>query len=159
MKFRIGHGYDMHRLVPDRQLWLGGVLIPHDRGLEGHSDADVLIHAICDAMLGAIAGGDIGQLFPDTDNEYENIDSKILLKKVSKLLDSKGWQLVNIDATLIMEAPRVASYIGEIRSILAGILKADIADVSVKATTTEGLGPEGRGEGISAHAVVLVSKL
>lgn len=159
MKFRIGHGYDMHRLVSGRQLWLGGVLIPHDRGLEGHSDADVLIHAICDAMLGAIAAGDIGKLFPDTDKAYKNIDSKILLKKVSDLIDAKGWQLVNLDATLIMEAPKVASYIGEIRSVLAAILHSDIVDISIKATTTEGLGPEGSGESISAHAVVLIGKL
>ncbi|MBA1340619.1 MAG: Bifunctional enzyme IspD/IspF [ANME-2 cluster archaeon] len=106
MKLRIGHGYDMHSLVPGRQLRLGGVLIPHDSGLKGHSDADVLIHAICDAMLGAIATGDIGKLFPDTDKAYENIDSKILLKKVMDLLGEKGWQIVNLDATLIMEAPR-----------------------------------------------------
>lgn len=159
MKFRIGHGYDMHSLVPGLQLWLGGVLIPHDSGLKGHSDADVLIHAICDAMLGAIATGDIGKLFPDTDKAYENIDSKILLKKVMDLLGGEGWQIVNLDATLIMEAPKVASYIEEMRNILAAILKTDIADISVKATTTEGMGPEGRGEGISAHAVVLISKL
>jgi len=156
MNFRIGHGYDVHRLVPGRDLWLGGVLIPHDKGLEGHSDADVLIHAICDALLGALGAGDIGKLFPDTDQAYKNIESKHLLSKVKELLDSEGWQLANLDSTLILESPRIAPHIDQIRNTLAGILNCNVADVSVKATTTEGLGPEGRGEGISAHAVVLI---
>jgi len=156
MNFRIGHGYDVHRLVPGRDLWLGGVLIPHDKGLEGHSDADVLIHAICDALLGALGAGDIGKLFPDTDQVYKNIESKHLLSKVKELLDSEGWQLANLDSTLILESPRIAPHIDQIRNTLAGILNCNVADVSVKATTTEGLGPEGRGEGISAHAVVLI---
>ena len=156
MNFRIGHGYDVHRLVPGRDLWLGGVLIPHDKGLEGHSDADVLIHAICDALLGALGAGDIGKLFPDTDQAYKNIESKHLLSKVKELLDSEGWQLANLDSTLILESPRIALHIDQIRNTLAAILNCNVADVSVKATTTEGLGPEGRGEGISAHAVVLI---
>jgi len=156
MNFRIGHGYDVHRLVPGRDLWLGGVHIPHDKGLEGHSDADVLIHAICDALLGALGAGDIGKLFPDTDQAYKNIESKHLLSKVKELLDSEGWQLANLDSTLILESPRIAPHIDQIRNTLAGILNCNVADVSVKATTTEGLGPEGRGEGISAHAVVLI---
>jgi len=156
MNFRIGHGYDVHRLVPGRDLWLGGVHIPHDKGLEGHSDADVLIHAICDALLGALGAGDIGKLFPDTDQAYKNIESKHLLSKVKELLDSEGWQLANLDSTLILESPRIALHIDQIRNTLAAILNCNVADVSVKATTTEGLGPEGRGEGISAHAVVLI---
>ena len=156
MNFRIGHGYDVHRLVPGRELWLGGVLIPFDRGLDGHSDADVLIHAICDALLGALAAGDIGKKFPDTDDAYKNIDSKLLLRKVKEQLDQEGWQVGNIDTTLVLQAPKIASYIDQIRTTLAEILECDMADISVKATTTEGLGPEGRGEGISAHAMVLL---
>ena len=156
MNFRIGHGYDVHRLVPGRELWLGGVLIPFDRGLDGHSDADVLIHAICDALLGALAAGDIGNKFPDTDDTYKNIDSKLLLGKVKEQMDLEGWKAGNIDATLVLQAPRIAPYIHQIRTTLAEILECDMADISVKATTTEGLWPEGRGEGISAHAVVLI---
>jgi 2-C-methyl-D-erythritol 2,4-cyclodiphosphate synthase len=158
MDFRIGHGFDMHRLVPERDLWLGGVQIPFHLGLLGHSDADVLIHAVCDAILGALAAGDIGELFPDDDPLYENIDSKILLEKVQSLMQAKGWKLSNLDATLIMQKPKIAQYISEIRKTLAGILQIDINNVSVKATTTEGMGPEGREEGISAHAVVLIGK-
>lgn len=158
MIFRIGHGFDMHRLVPDRELWLGGVLIPYEKGLAGHSDADVLTHAICDALLGAMAGGDIGKHFPDSDEAYRNIDSKELLEQVSAMLQSSGWTLANLDATLILEAPRVSDYIHDMRISIAGILETQPGQVSVKATTTEGLGPEGRGEGISAHVVALICK-
>ena len=158
MKTRIGHGYDVHRLVPGRELWLGGVLIPYKVGLDGYSDADVLIHAICDALLGALALGDIGKHFPDTNTAYKDIDSKILLKKVRGMLNERGWEVINIDATLLLEAPKLAPYIMDMRKTLAGLLQIDVSDVSVKATTTEGLGPEGKGEGISAHAVVLIRR-
>lgn len=156
MNFRIGHGYDVHRLVPGRPLWLGGVLIPHDKGLLGHSDADVLIHAICDALLGALAAGDIGKMFPDTDQAYKDIDSKVLLLQVNEKMLAEGYRIGNIDATLIMEVPSISPYIDRIRSTLAGILGIGISLISVKATTTEGLGPEGRGEGIAAHAIALI---
>ena len=156
MIFRIGHGYDVHRLRPGRKLWLGGVLIPHYKGLHGYSDADVLIHAICDALLGAIAVGDIGKHFPDTDPAYLDIDSKILLEEVKNLLYERGWSIVNIDATIIMEKPKIAAYIDQMRKVLSEILNIGSDDISVKATTTEGLGVEGREEGISAHAVVMV---
>lgn len=158
MDFRIGHGFDVHRLVPGRELWLGGVKIPFHLGLLGHSNADVLFHAVCDAILGALAAGDIGQLFPDNDPRYKNIDSKILLEKVHSLLQEKGWRLSNLDATLILQKPKVAGYIPDMRNTLAGILQTDIENISIKATTTEGLGPEGREEAISAHALVLISK-
>ncbi len=158
MDLRIGHGFDFHRLVPDRELWLGGVLIPYGMGLSGHSDADVLIHAVCDALLGAMTEGDIGRHFPDTDERYRNIDSRLLLQKVSELMAEKGWRIMNLDTTLILEAPRIAPYIESMRKSMASVLDIDPGRVSVKATTTEGLGPEGRGEGISAHAVVLLDK-
>lgn len=158
MKTRIGHGYDAHRLVPGRELWLGGILIPYELGLDGHSDADVLIHAICDALLGALALGDIGKHFPESNAAYKDIDSKILLKKVKGMLDERGWEILNIDSTLLLEAPKLAPYIRDIRKTLAGLLQIDLSDISVKATTTEGLGFEGRGEGISAHALVLISR-
>ena len=158
MNIRIGHGYDMHRLIAGRKLCLGGVSIPHDKGLQGHSDADVLIHAVCDALLGAMAAGDIGKLFPDTDEAFKNIDSKILLERVNQLLAEEGWKISNLDTTLIMEEPKVAPYIMQMRTALATVLNTDIANISIKATTTEGLGPEGRGESISAHAVVLIQK-
>ncbi|NQT78474.1 MAG: 2-C-methyl-D-erythritol 2,4-cyclodiphosphate synthase [Bacteroidetes bacterium] len=158
MKTRIGHGYDAHRLVPGRELWLGGILIPYELGLDGHSDADVLIHAICDALLGALALGDIGKHFPESNATYKDIDSKILLKKVKGMLDERGWEILNIDSTLLLEAPKLAPYIRDMRKTLAGLLQIDLSDVSVKATTTEGLGFEGRGEGISAHALVLISR-
>ena len=159
MKTRIGHGYDVHRLVPGRELWLGGVLIPYETGLDGHSDADVLIHAICDALLGALALGDIGKYFPDTNAAYKDIDSKVLLKKVRGMLNERGWEVINIDSTLLLEAPKLAPYIMDMRKALAGVLQIDLSAVSVKATTTEGLGPEGRGESISAHAVVLITSV
>ncbi|MBE9484929.1 MAG: 2-C-methyl-D-erythritol 2,4-cyclodiphosphate synthase [Bacteroidetes bacterium] len=159
MNFRIGHGYDVHRLVPGRKLWLGGISVPHIMGLAGHSDADVLIHAICDALLGAMASGDIGHHFPDTDESFRDIDSKVLLKKVSEMMHEDGWTLGNLDSTLIMEEPKLSPYIDEMRTIIAGILNADIKKISIKATTSEGMGPEGRGESITAHAVVLIERV
>lgn len=158
MNFRIGHGFDVHRLVPGRKLWLGGIHIPFVKGLAGHSDADVLVHAVCDALLGAMALGDIGKHFPDSDDTYRDIDSKLLLDRVVALLESEGWVLGNLDATLILEEPKVSEYISKMRSTIAGILNTDIGNVSIKATTTETLGPEGRGEGISAHVLVLIHK-
>ncbi len=158
MNFRIGHGFDVHRLVPGRKLWLGGIQIPFIKGLAGHSDADVLIHAVCDALLGAMALGDIGKHFPDTDDAYRDIDSKLLLERVVALMGTEGWMLGNLDATLILEEPKVSEYILEMRSAIAGILNTNVGNISIKATTTESLGPEGRGEGISAHVMVLIYK-
>jgi 2-C-methyl-D-erythritol 2,4-cyclodiphosphate synthase len=158
MKIRIGHGFDVHRLIPGRELWLGGLQIDYDKGLDGHSDADVLIHAICDALLGALALGDIGTHFPDAEAKYKNIDSKKLLAEVASLLHSKGWKLSNLDATIAAQQPRLSAYIPKMRKLLCEILEVDLDDISIKATTTEKLGPEGRGEGISAHAVVLIVK-
>lgn len=158
MKIRIGHGFDVHRLVVGRKLWLGGIQIDHDKGLDGHSDADVLIHAICDAMLGALALGDIGTHFPDTDHKFKDIDSKQLLVEVSEMLHSKGWEIGNIDSTIVAQQPRLSPYIKEMSSTLADLLKISVEDISIKASTTEGLGFEGRGEGISAHAIVLIQK-
>lgn len=153
---RIGIGYDVHRLVEGRALWLGGVLIPHSLGLDGHSDADVLIHAICDALLGAAALGDIGQHFPDNDNQYKNIDSKILLRRCGELLIERGYRIVNIDSIVCAQRPKLAPYIDSMRNTLAEVLHLPTDRVSVKATTTERLGFEGREEGISAHAAVLI---
>jgi 2-C-methyl-D-erythritol 2,4-cyclodiphosphate synthase len=158
MDIRVGHGFDVHKLVPGRKLWLGGIEIPFIMGLSGHSDADVLIHAICDALLGAMAKGDIGNHFPDSDDEYRDIDSKILLKKVYKILEADGWELGNLDATLIMEEPQVSGFVPKMRKKLASILNTGVENISIKATTSESLGPEGRGEGISAHAVALIRK-
>jgi len=158
MDFRIGHGFDVHRLVPGRKLWLGGVEIPFIMGLAGHSDADVLIHAICDALLGALALGDIGQHFPDSDEEYRDADSKVLLERVVGLVKAEGWKVVNLDTTMIVEEPKVSDHIPKMRKVLARILDTEIPNISLKATTSETLGPEGRGEGISAHAVVLLSR-
>lgn len=156
MNFRVGHGYDVHRLVEGRPLWLGGIHIPCDMGLDGHSDADVLIHAICDALLGAMALGDIGSHFPDSDDRFKGIDSKVLLAEVNQLLQDTGYVVSNIDATLVMEEPKMAQFISVIRETLADVLDIPVEDISVKATTTEGLGPEGRREGIAAHAVAMI---
>lgn len=153
---RIGYGYDVHRLVENRPLILGGVEIPFEKGLAGHSDADVLLHAIADALLGACAVGDIGQHFPDNSEKYENIDSRILLRNVVRLLRDKDYRTVNVDATVVAERPKLAPHIPEIRSRIAKDLDIDISSVSVKATTSEGLGFEGHEKGISARAVVLV---
>ena len=158
MKFKVGLGYDVHKLVPNRDLWLGGIKIDHSLGLLGHSDADVLIHAICDSLLGAASLRDIGYNFPDTDNAYKDIDSKILLKRTIDLVRSKGWQLCNIDATVCAEKPKLNSHIDTMRSTLASVLECDIDDISIKATTTEKLGFTGREEGISAYAVSLIQK-
>ena len=153
---RIGHGYDVHRFGPGDKLVLGGVEIPHDRGLEAHSDGDVLIHAVCDALLGAIGQGDIGRHFPDTDPANAGIDSRVLLRRVFGLVQGDGWALGNLDVTLVAQAPRIAPYIARMRDNLAADLSASPAQVNVKATTTEKLGFTGRGEGIAAHAVVLL---
>ena len=153
---RIGHGYDVHRFAADRKLILGGVQIEHEFGLLGHSDADVLCHAISDAMLGAAALGDIGAHFPDSDAKYKNISSVLLLTEVAALVKSKGFELGNIDATLVLQRPKVARFILDMRKNIAKAVGADFNDVSVKATTTERLGFAGREEGVAAHAVVLL---
>ncbi len=153
---RIGHGYDVHRLVPDRALILGGVTIPFEKGLLGHSDADVLLHAICDSLLGALALGDIGKHFPDSDKQYKNIDSRILLSRTTELIREKGWQIGNIDATVIAQAPRLSPYIQEMRENIATVLNIPLDAISVKATTEEHLGFTGEGLGIAAHAVCLL---
>ena len=154
---RIGQGFDVHALVTGRRLIIGGVHVPYDRGLEGHSDADVLLHAICDALLGAAALGDIGKHFPDTDAAYKGADSLKLLSHVMGLADSRGYRLGNLDATIIAQQPKMAPYIPTMRNNIASVLNAAIEQVNVKATTEEGLGFSGRGEGISAHAVVLMA--
>lgn len=154
---RIGIGYDVHKLVTDRKLWLGGIEVPHTMGLLGHSDADVLIHAICDALLGAAALGDIGKHFPDKDPQYKGIDSKILLRKCGELLTERGYSIVNIDSIIVAQQPKVGPYIPQMRQTLADCLGLDIDQVSVKATTTEWLGFEGREEGISAKAIALIN--
>jgi len=155
---RIGQGYDVHRLAEGRELWLGGVRIEHELGLLGHSDADVAIHALCDAMLGALALGDIGRHFPDSDPRYKGIDSKLLLAHVNRLIESKGYTLGNADITVMAQRPKLSPHIEEMRETLAATLGTDIGRVSVKATTTERLGFEGREEGISALAVVLLTR-
>lgn len=154
--FRIGHGYDVHRLVPDRPLILGGVTVPYEKGLLGHSDADVLLHAICDSLLGALALGDIGKHFPDNDEEFKNVDSRILLFRTAALVREKGWQIGNIDATVIAQAPRLAPYIEKMRENIATTLDLSMDAISVKATTEEHLGFTGEGLGIAAHAVSLL---
>lgn len=153
---RIGHGYDVHRLVEGRKLILGGVAIPYDKGLLGHSDADVLLHALCDALLGAAALGDIGKLFPDNDMKYKDIDSMILLQETVNTLKQKGYSLVNADITVIAQAPKLSPHINKMRENIAKKIGVDIDRISVKATTEEKLGFTGRGEGISAHAVCLI---
>lgn len=155
---RIGHGYDVHRLVEGRALILGGVKIPYEKGLLGHSDADVLTHAIMDALLGAAALGDIGKHFPDTDNTYKNISSLLLLGKVVSLLRKEGYRIENIDATVIAQKPKLASYLLSMREVLASTLDISVDQISVKATTEEGLGFTGEGLAIAAHAVCLIEK-
>jgi len=159
MAYRIGFGIDFHQMVEERDLWIGGVKIPHHKGAKGHSDADVLLHAICDAMLGALALGDIGVHFPDTDNAYKNIDSKILLDKTYQLINSRGYQVVNVDSSLCLEAPKIKPYVAAMQEAIASILKVEITDVSVKATTTEKMGFVGREEGLVAYATVLLEKV
>lgn len=156
---RIGHGYDVHRLVEGRKLILGGVEIPFEKGLDGHSDADVLVHAVMDALLGAAALGDIGKLFPDNDDAYLGADSVELLKKVRDVLQEHGWKLSNLDATVIAQRPKLAPYIDTMRKQIADALETDVGSVSVKATTEERLGFTGSGEGIAAHAVCLIERV
>ena len=158
-KLRVGHGYDVHRLVEGRALILGGVTVPFDRGLLGHSDADVLTHAVMDALLGAAALGDIGQLFPDSDAAYAGADSIALLERVTALLREHGWQVGNVDATVVAQAPKLAPYVPEMRRRLAEAMGLDMDCVSVKATTEERLGFTGSGEGMAAHAVALIERL
>lgn len=154
---RIGHGYDVHRLVSGRKLILGGVEIPYDKGLEGHSDADVLTHALMDALLGAAAMGDIGQLFPDSDDKYLDADSTTLLKEVARLLYGRGYWLCNADCTVIAQSPKLAPFVDSMRQTLAAALNVEKDLISIKATTEEGLGFSGEGLGIAAHAVVLIN--
>lgn len=158
MKIRVGFGFDVHRLVEGRDLWMGGVKLEHEMGLLGHSDADVLIHAICDALLGAANMRDIGFHFPDNKEEFHNIDSKILLAKTVELLAGKGYEVGNIDATICAERPKMNPHIPEMKKVLAGVIGIDENDISIKATTTEKLGFTGREEGISAYAVALIEK-
>lgn len=158
MKVRVGFGYDVHALVPNRELWLGGIKFEHELGLLGHSDADVLIHAICDALLGAANMRDIGYHFPDTAQEYKNVDSKILLARTVELIAGKGYRVGNIDATVCAERPKLKARIPEMQQVMADVMNIDVDDVSIKATTTEKLGFTGREEGISAYAVVLIEK-
>ncbi len=153
---RIGQGYDVHKLVDDLPLVLGGVTIEYEKGLAGHSDADVLIHSLCDALIGAAGKGDIGRHFPDTDSSYHNIDSRVLLRNVMSMLEKDDWKIVNADLTIIAQAPKMAPYIPEICSLLATDMKIDVKQLNIKATTTETLGFCGRGEGIAALAVVLI---
>ncbi|AWO01066.1 2-C-methyl-D-erythritol 2,4-cyclodiphosphate synthase [Chitinophaga alhagiae] len=157
-KLRIGLGVDFHQLVPDRDFWLGGVLVPHHKGALGHSDADVLLHAICDAMLGAAGLGDIGVHFPDTDQAYKNIDSKILLARCSELIGEKGYSVVNVDSSLCLQAPKIKPYVPQMQEVIARLLGLTVEEVSIKATTTEKLGFVGREEGVVAYATVLLEK-
>ena len=158
MKIRVGFGFDVHRLVPDRELWLGGIKIDHSLGLLGHSDADVLIHAICDALLGAANMRDIGYHFPDTSADTLNIDSKILLKKTVDLIATKGYRLGNVDSTICAERPKINPHVEAMKACLAKVMNTDEDNISIKATTTEKLGFTGREEGISAYATVLIEK-
>ena len=155
---RIGHGYDVHKLVEGRKLIMGGVEIPYEKGLLGHSDADVLLHAISDALLGAAALGDIGKLFPDTDMQYKGADSRVLMAEVVRRIKEKGFRVVNVDATIIAQRPKMRNYIDAMRQNIAETLGCDTDDINVKATTEEGMGFTGEGMGISAHAVCLIEK-
>jgi 2-C-methyl-D-erythritol 2,4-cyclodiphosphate synthase len=156
MAFRIGSGIDFHQLITGRDLWIGGVRIPHHKGALGHSDADVLLHAVCDAMLGAACLGDIGIHFPDTSDEFKNIDSKILLKRCFELISGAGYSIMNIDSTVCLQQPKLKSYIPQMQQTIADILSLKITDISIKATTTEKMGFVGREEGVSAQAVILL---
>ena len=158
MSYRIGQGIDFHRMEEGREFWLGGILIPHTKGAVGYSDADVLLHAICDAMLGALAMGDIGVHFPDTDPQYKGADSKLLLAHCHKLLTEKGYTIVNVDSTLLVQAPKIKTFVARMQEIIAGILGLTIEDVSIKSTTTEHLRFIGREEGVVATANVLLRK-
>lgn len=158
MKIRVGFGFDVHSLVSERELWLGGIKLEHEKGLLGHSDADVLLHAVCDALLGAANMRDIGFHFPDNAGEYKNIDSKILLARTMELIRSKGYELGNIDATVCAERPKLNPNIPAMKKAMAAVMNVDEDDISIKATTTEKLGFTGREEGISAYATVLITK-
>ena len=158
MAYRIGSGIDFHQLAEGRELWIGGVLIPHHKGAVGHSDADVLLHAICDAMLGALSLGDIGKHFPDTNMAFKNIDSKILLKKTFELIQQQGYSIVNVDSTLCLQAPKITPFVPAMQEAVAGILQVGLQDVSIKATTTEKMGFAGREEGLVAYATILLKK-
>jgi 2-C-methyl-D-erythritol 2,4-cyclodiphosphate synthase len=158
MNIRIGFGIDFHQLVTGRDFWLGGVHIPHSKGALGHSDADVLLHAICDAMLGAACLGDIGVHFPDTDNSYKNIDSKILLQRSNNLIKKEGYHIINLDSTLCLQAPKIKDYVPAMQQVIATILGLEKNAVSIKATTTEKMGFVGREEGVVAYANVLLGK-
>lgn len=159
MGLRIGSGIDFHQLVEGRDLWIGGIKIPHTKGALGHSDADVLLHAICDALLGALALGDIGMHFPNNDPAYKDIDSKILLKKTYDLVVQKNYKLVNLDTTICLENPKIKKYSDSMRSVIAEILTTDIDNISIKATTTEQMGFAGREEGLFAYATVLLEHI
>ena len=158
MSYRIGSGVDFHRLETGRELWIGGVKIPNPKGALGHSDADVLLHAICDALLGALSLGDIGEHFPDTEEKYKNIDSKILVKECFELIHHEGYRVVNIDTTVCLQSPKIKPYVLPMREQIASLLNITTADVSIKATTTEHLGFIGREEGLNAYATVLLQK-
>lgn len=159
MSYRIGFGIDFHQLVEGRDLWIGGVKIPHIKGALGHSDADVLLHAICDAMLGALALGDIGKHFPDTSEEFRGIDSKILLKRTAELIRQEGYEVVNVDSSLCLEAPKIKPYVEQMQQTISEILGLTNRDVSIKATTSEKMGFVGREEGLVAYANVLLKKI
>ena len=158
MKIKVGFGFDVHQLQEGLDFWLGGIIVPHTKGGLGHSDADVLIHTICDALLGAANIGDIGKHFPDTAEEYKGIDSKILLKKVVRLISAKGFTIGNIDSTICLQTPKIGPYIPEMQKVLASCMNIDVEDISIKATTTEKLSFVGREEGVSAYATVLIQK-
>ena len=159
MSFRVGFGFDVHQLKVGLDFWLGGIIVPHTKGGIGHSDADVLIHTICDALLGAANLGDIGKHFPDTAAEYKGIDSKILLKEVMVLIRNKGYEIGNIDSTICLQTPKIGPYIPEMQKVLATCMNIDVDQVSIKATTTEKLSFVGREEGVSAYAIVLITKI
>jgi 2-C-methyl-D-erythritol 2,4-cyclodiphosphate synthase len=159
MAMRIGYGYDVHQLMTGEELWLGGIRVPHEKGAVGHSDADVILHVICDALLGALALGDIGWHFPDTDPQYKGIDSKKLLSATYKLVTDRGWRLGNLDCTLCLQRPKVEPHIGDMREAIGRTMGVDVDRVSVKATTTEQLGFVGKEVGVSAHAVVLLEEI
>lgn len=158
MGYRIGNGIDFHQLVEGRDLWIGGIKIPHNKGALGHSDADVLLHAICDALLGALSLGDIGKHFPDTDNTFKNIDSKILLLKTYELITEYGYKVINVDANVCLERPKIMPFAEQMRKSIAEILQTKIKNISIKATTTEKMGFAGREEGLFANATVLLKK-
>lgn len=156
MEYRIGYGYDLHQFAEDRPCVIGGIVIPFEKGLKGHSDADVLLHAIADALLGSLALGDLGKFFPDTDPEWKDADSSELLRQVNEMINVRGWMVQNLDVTVITEEPKLSPFIDEIRKSVSGIVKIDVDRVSIKATTSEKIGFIGRGEGIAVHATVLV---